>query len=106
MVSSAYESQRQWDMYLILPHSADVSPARDCADCHPLFYQTVEDRKVTLENVMAIAKGQMTVIAHVACNNTKDSAELARHAEHLGVDAIASIPPDVYKRQRLYIPFL
>lgn len=57
------------------------------------IYQTVEDRKVTLENVMAVAKGQMTVIAHVACNNTKDSAELARHAEHLGVDAIASIPP-------------
>jgi N-acetylneuraminate lyase len=39
----------------------------------------------------------MTVIAHVACNNTKDSAELARHAESLGVDAIAAIPPIYFK---------
>ena len=29
----------------------------------------------------------------MACNNTKDSVELARHAESLGVDAIAAIPP-------------
>ena len=36
---------------------------------------------------------KLTVIAHVACNNTKDSQELARHAESLGVDAIAAIPP-------------
>lgn len=57
------------------------------------IYQSVEDRKITLENVMAIAKGKLTVIAHVACNNTKDSCELAAHAESLGVDAIAAIPP-------------
>jgi N-acetylneuraminate lyase len=57
------------------------------------IYQSVEDRKVVLENVMAVAKGKLTVIAHVACNNTKDSVELAAHAESLGVDAIAAIPP-------------
>lgn len=57
------------------------------------IYQGVEERKIVLENVMKIAKGKMTVIAHVACNNTKDSQELARHAESLGVDAIAAIPP-------------
>lgn len=57
------------------------------------IYQSVEDRKVVLENVMAAAKGKLTVIAHVACNNTKDSVELAKHAESLGVDAIAAIPP-------------
>ena len=42
---------------------------------------------------MEAAEGKLTVIAHVACNNTKDSMELARHAESLGVDAIAAIPP-------------
>ena len=51
------------------------------------IYQSVDDRKRTLENVMAVAKGRITVIAHVACNNTRDSVELARHAESLGVDA-------------------
>ncbi len=57
------------------------------------IYQSVEDKKIVLENVMKEAKGKLTVIAHVACNNTEDSRELAAHAESLGVDAIAAIPP-------------
>ena len=57
------------------------------------IYQSVAERKVILENGMAEVGGKMTIIAHVACNNTADSQELARHAESLGVDAIASIPP-------------
>ena len=57
------------------------------------IYQSVNERKLVLENVMKAAKGRIVIIAHVACNNTKDSMELAAHAESLGVDAIASIPP-------------
>ena len=57
------------------------------------IYQSVAERKVVLENVMAEVGGKMTIIAHVACNNTADSQDLARHAESLGVDAIAAIPP-------------
>lgn len=61
------------------------------------IYQSVEDKKTVLENVMEIAKGKLTVIAHVACNNTKDSMELARHAESVGADAIAAIPPIYFR---------
>ena len=61
------------------------------------IYQNVADRKLILEEVMAVAKGKLTIIAHVACNNTKDSVELARHAESLGVDAIAAIPPIYFR---------
>lgn len=61
------------------------------------IYQSKEERKLVLENVMAEAKGKLTVIAHVACNNTADSMELAAHAESLGVDAIAAIPPIYFK---------
>lgn len=57
------------------------------------IYQSVAERKLVLENVMAEARGKVFVIAHVACNNTKDSQELAAHAEAQGVDAIAAIPP-------------
>lgn len=57
------------------------------------IYQTVEDRKRTLEHVMRVAGDKLTVIAHVACNNTAESRELAAHAQSLGVDAIAAIPP-------------
>lgn len=61
------------------------------------IYQSVADRKLILEEVMEVAKGKLTIIAHVACNNTKDSVELARHAESLGVDAIAAIPPIYFR---------
>ena len=57
------------------------------------IYQHPDERKAVLEAVMSEAKGKITVIAHVACNNTADSVELAAHAEACGVDAIASIPP-------------
>ncbi len=61
------------------------------------IYQGVDERKRLLENVMEAAEGKLTVIAHVACNNTRDSQSLARHAESLGVDAIASIPPIYFR---------
>ncbi len=61
------------------------------------IYQSVRDRKITLENVMEASEGRLTVIAHVACNNTKDSRELAAHAEEVGADAIAAIPPIYFK---------
>jgi len=61
------------------------------------IYQSVEDKKLVLEHVMKAAEGKLTVIAHVACNNTKDSMELASHAERLGVDAIAAIPPIYFR---------
>ncbi len=58
------------------------------------IYHSVAERKLVLEKVMEAAQGTgLTIIAHVACNNTKDSRELAAHAESLGVDAIAAIPP-------------
>lgn len=57
------------------------------------IYQSVEEKKLVLENITAQAKGRLTVIAHVACNNTKDSMELAAHAQSLHADAIAAIPP-------------
>lgn len=57
------------------------------------IYQHVDERKRVLETVLEEAKGKLTVIAHVGCNNTADSVELAAHAQQAGADAIASIPP-------------
>ena len=61
------------------------------------IYQGKEERKLVLETIMKEAQGRLTVIAHVACNNTADSMELAAHAESLGVDAIAAIPPIYFR---------
>ena len=61
------------------------------------IYQTVPERKLVLENVVEAAAGRLTIIAHVACNGTRESRELAAHAKSLGVDAIASIPPIYFR---------
>lgn len=84
------ERVRELTKYLIGKGVTGLYVGGSSGEC---IYQNVEERKITLENVMAEAKGKITVIAHVACNNTADSCELAAHAESLGVDAIASIPP-------------
>lgn len=57
------------------------------------IYQTVDERKEVLEQVMTVAKGRITVIAHVAAPSTRESILLAQHASSCGVDAIAAIPP-------------
>ncbi len=68
-----------------------------CGSSGECIYQNKEERKLILENVMEAVGGKMTIIAHVACNNIADSMELAAHAESLGVDAIASIPPIYFR---------
>ena len=47
------------------------------------IYQSKEERKVILENVMETAKGKITIIAHVACNNTADVKNLRRMPSNL-----------------------
>lgn len=84
------ERVRALTRYLITKGVKGLYVGGSSGEC---IYQSVAERKLTLENVMAEAKGKATVIAHVACNNTADSCELAAHAQSLSVDAIASIPP-------------
>ena len=81
---------RDFTEYLIEKKVNGVYVGGSSGEC---IYQSVEERKKTLEYLMDQAKGRLVVIAHVACNNTADSMELAAHAESLGVDAIAAIPP-------------
>ncbi|MGX6979545.1 dihydrodipicolinate synthase family protein [Vagococcus elongatus] len=57
------------------------------------IYQNVAERKLVLETVVEAIGDEMLIIAHVAASSTRDSIELAEHAEKLGVDALAAIPP-------------
>ena len=88
------DAVRQLTRYFIDKGVKGVYVGGSSGEC---IYQSKEERKLVLENVMAEAKGKLTVIAHIACNNTADSQELAAHAESLGVDAIAAIPPIYFK---------
>ena len=84
------ERVRAFTEYLIGKGVTGLYVGGSSGEC---IYQSVAERKLVLENVMEIARGRIVVIAHVACNNTADSMELAAHAESRGVDAIAAIPP-------------
>ncbi len=88
------EATKKFVEYLIEKGVAGLYVGGSSGEC---IYLGVEERKRTLEAVMEVAKGRITIIAHVACNNTKDSCELAAHAESLGVDAIAAIPPIYFR---------
>ena len=54
---------------------------------------TTEQRKKVHEIVVDQTKGRITVIAHVGTTSTAQSIELARHAETVGADYIASVSP-------------
>ena len=88
------ERTREFTEYLIGKGVTGLYVGGSSGEC---IYQSVAERKLVLENVMTVAKGRIVIIAHVACNNTADSMELAAHAESLGVDAIAAIPPIYFK---------
>ena len=84
------EAVRAFTEYLVEKGVQGLYVGGSSGEC---IYQSVAERKLVLEHVVEAAAGRLVIIAHVACNNTADSMELAAHAESLGVDAIAAIPP-------------
>lgn len=84
------ERTRKLARYLVNKGVTGLYVGGSSGEC---IYLEKEERMKILEAVMAEVKGECTIIAHVACNNTNESRQLAAHAESLGVDAIASIPP-------------
>ena len=63
------------------------------------IYQHVDERKTVLEAVMSEAKGKITVIAHVGCNNTADSV---RHLPVLSLQT-GHIPAAVKLQDHIWI---
>ncbi|MEI8094200.1 MAG: dihydrodipicolinate synthase family protein [Spirochaetales bacterium] len=61
------------------------------------FLLSTEERRHILELVLDEVAGQVPVIAHVGAVSTKASAELARHAQASGADAVSSVPPYYWK---------
>lgn len=54
---------------------------------------TTEKRKRVLEAVVEANNGRAAILAHIGAIDTKSTIDLAKHAQRVGVDAIASIPP-------------
>ena len=59
--------------------------------------QTAEERKKVVEAVTEEVGRELTIIVHVGANSTKESKELAIHAEKCGAHAISAVPAIYYR---------
>lgn len=61
------------------------------------FLLSVEERKKIAEAVITKYKDDMTMIVHVGAAATRESVELAKHAEKVGAHALSAVPSVYYR---------
>jgi dihydrodipicolinate synthase/N-acetylneuraminate lyase len=67
---------------------------------------TPAEREQVHEIVVDQARGRVTVVAHVGTPSTAQSVQLARHAERVGADYVASVPPYYHRHdERAVVEF-
>ncbi|KIL41968.1 N-acetylneuraminate lyase [Gordoniibacillus kamchatkensis] len=59
--------------------------------------QSASERKLTLEAAVQEVGRELTVIAHVGAPSTRESIELAKHAEEVGAHAVSAVPAIYYR---------
>lgn len=67
-----------------------------CGSTGEGFLMNVEERKKTVEAVMDEVGDRMTIIVHVGAAATRESVELAKHAEKCHAHATAAVPNVYY----------
>jgi hypothetical protein len=74
-------------------YTAGVHGVYVCGQTGEGLLQTDPQRKAVTEAAVRCSPRGKKVIVHVAANRTEDAVELARHASHVGVDAVSALPP-------------
>lgn len=77
--------------------SKGVSGVYVCGSTGEGFLLSMQERMQVVEAVKAAASDDFTIIVHVGCASTKESAILAKHAESVGVDAVSAVPAVYYR---------
>ena len=67
-----------------------------CGSSGEGFLLSVEERKKITEAICREFKGRLALIVHVGAASTRDSIELAKHAEACGADALSAVPSVYY----------
>ena len=68
-----------------------------CGSSGEVMLLSLEERKRILEIVTGMVGDRLTVVAHIGCQRTADTLELALHAQRQGARAISALPPIYYK---------
>ena len=76
--------------------SLGVKGVYACGSTGEGFLLSTEERKQVAKAVCEAAGDDFTVIVHIGCASTKESIELAKHAEEIGADAISAVPSVYY----------
>lgn len=61
------------------------------------FLLSLDERRRLAENAVSAADGRVPVIVHTGATTTADALTLTVHAQQAGADAVAVIPPFVYR---------
>ncbi len=72
--------------------SLGVKGVYACGSTGEGFLLSSDERKQVARAVKEVAGDDFTVIVHVGCASTKESIELAKDCEKVGVDAISAVP--------------
>lgn len=67
-----------------------------CGSTGEGFLLSTEERKQVAAAVKEAAGDDFTVIVHIGCASTKESIELAKHAQSIDADAISAVPSVYY----------
>ncbi len=67
-----------------------------CGSTGEGFLLSIQERKDIVCAVKEAAGDDFTIIVHVGCASTKESIELAKHAQSVGVDAVSAVPSVYY----------
>ena len=68
-----------------------------CGSTGEGFLLSAQERKQIAQAVKEAAGENFTVIVHIGCASTKESIELAKHAQSIGVDAVSAVPSVYYR---------
>jgi dihydrodipicolinate synthase/N-acetylneuraminate lyase len=73
--------------------------------CGPMM--SISERKRVAEIIIDQTRGRVPVIVHVGTADTKNTIELARHAEKIGAQAVAAIVPyyNKYSEDAIFLHF-
>jgi len=99
-----YEKGTREMVDFIVPHVQGLYPVGSYGS-GPMM--SIAERKRTAEIVIDQAKGRVPVIVHVGCSDTKNTVDLARHAESIGAAAVGAVTPyyNEYNQESIYVHF-
>lgn len=67
-----------------------------CGTTGEMLKMSVSERKLVAETVLERAAGRVPVFIHVGAMTTKDTVELAQHAQHIGAAGVGVVTPQFF----------